>query len=128
MNTERKASNHTIAVFDADGNMHKVEADEIRMCAPTTKCVTFWVQCFSALLVIGLGTFFMVFQGASSAFFPLGSSLLSLGVGILIPSPKYTNVIPRRISSSQPPSHPSPSPTNRNEDTASGEEELRARG
>lgn len=118
MKTARSNSGHTIAVFDADGKMHRVQADEIRMCAPTTKCVTFWVQCFSAVLVIALGTFFMIFQGASSTFFPVGSSLLSLGVGILIPSPKYENVIPRRISSH--------APTDQSEDRATTEEEMRA--
>jgi hypothetical protein len=116
----RSNSNHTIAVFDADGTMHRVQADEIRMCAPTTKCVTFWVQCFSAVMVIALGTFFMIFQGASSTFFPIGSSLLSLGVGILIPSPKYENVIPKRISSS-PPASPSHEPTNSDERTGTSE-------
>lgn len=128
MKPTRRNSSHTIAVFDADGQMHTVEADEIRMCAPTTKCVTFWVQCVSALIVIGLGTFFMIFQGTSSAFFPIGSSLLSLGIGILIPSPKYTNVIPKRLSSSRSRSaaRPSPSPISPSDDRVTTEEDSRA--
>lgn len=124
MNRMRSTSSHTIAVFDADGQMHTVEADEIKMCAPTTKCVTFWVQCFSAVLVIGLGTFFMIFQGATSTFFPIGSSLLSLGVGILIPSPKYENIIPKRLSRSRP---SSPAPTDQSDDRVTTEEDSRAR-
>jgi len=126
--TNRKSS-HTIAVFDADGIMHRVEADEIRMCAPTSKCITFWVQCVCALLVIGLGTFFMIFQGATSTFFPIGSSLLSLGIGILIPSPKYENIIPKRLSSSRPstPEHPSRGPTSRRERRETTDEDSSAR-
>lgn len=130
MSRPRRNESHTIAVFDADGKMHTVEADEIRMCAPTTKCVTFWVQCFSALLVIGLGTFFMIFQGSTSTFFPIGSSLLSLGVGILIPSPKYGNVIPKRLSSSRPSTsrtRPSPSPIDQSDDRVTTDEDSRAR-
>jgi len=93
---------HTIAVYDADGKIHTVNADEIRMCAPTSKCIKFWVQFASALIVIGLGTFFMVWQGTSSLYFNIGEALLSLGVGILIPSPKYSDVVPRRLSASRP--------------------------
>ena len=128
MRPSRRISSHRIAVFDADGQMHTVEADEIKMCAPKTKCVTFWVQCVSALIVIGLGTFFMIFQGPTSAFFPIGSSLLSLGIGILIPSPKYGNVIPKRLSSSRSPSgsRPSPSPTIPSDDRVTTEEDSRA--
>lgn len=95
-------SSHTIAVYDADGKIHTVNADEIRMCAPTSKCIKFWVQFASALIVIGLGTFFMVWQGTSSLYFNIGEALLSLGVGILIPSPKYSDVVPRRLSASRP--------------------------
>lgn len=97
-------SNHTIAVYDADGKIHTVNADEIRMCAPTSKCIRFWIQFASALIVVALGTFFMIWQGTSSLYFNIGEALLALGVGVLIPSPKYSDVVPRRLSS--PPASP----------------------
>lgn len=92
-------SRHTIAIFDADGQMHRVHADEIRMCAPTAKCIRFWVQTFSCLLAMALGVFFMIWQGAQSVYFNIGESLLALGIGILIPSPKYEHVLPKSITS-----------------------------
>lgn len=108
-------SNHTIAVYDADGKIHTVEADEIRMCAPTTKCVKFWVQFASAIIVLALGTFFMIFQGTQSLYFNIGEAMVALGVGILIPSPKYSDVVPRRLSSSRPssPARDEPGTTSR---------------
>ena len=118
-------SNHTIAIFDADGHLHRVEADEIRMCAPTAKCIKFWVQTFSCLLCMGIGVFFMVWQGAQSVYFNIGEALLALGVGILIPSPKYEHVLPKSITSrpASPARHPHAElePRSRDENTESGD-------
>ena len=87
-----------IAVFDADGHLHEVQADEIRICAPTAKCVKFWAHLGAALVVVAIGVFFMIYQGPTSAYFSVGLGLLTLGVGVLIPAPNYKSVSPRRVA------------------------------
>lgn len=112
----RNLSTHQIAIYDADGRIRTVRADEIRVCVPTSKCVKFWVQTISCLLAVGLGVFFMIYQGTSSVYFNIGEALLALGIGVLVPSPKYEDVIPTRVSpsSTESPSlqesEPSPTP------------------
>jgi hypothetical protein len=91
-----------IAIYDADGNLHQIEADEVHMCAPTSKCIKFWATILCAVLVMGIGIFFMVFQGATGVYFSIGEALLALGVGVLIPSPNYKDVIPKVILTSRP--------------------------
>lgn len=93
---------HTIAIYDADGNIRTVEADQIKMCAPTSKCVKFWVQTIACVITIGIGIFFMIYQGASSIYFNIGEALLAMGIGVLIPSPKYEHVIPKHVLTSRP--------------------------
>lgn len=95
MNPEPKPkfSGHRIGIVDADGEMSVVEADELRICVPTAKCIKFWANFFACLVAIGIGIFFMVFQGPTSVYFYIGEGLLSLGIGILIPSPKYENLV-----------------------------------
>lgn len=91
-----------IAIFDADGNLHQVEADEVKVCAPTAKCIKFWAHLGCAMVVVAIGVFFMIFQGTSSNYFSVGLGLLTLGVGVLIPSPNYKAVTPRTVLSSRP--------------------------
>jgi len=88
---------HTIAVYDADGKIHTVNADEIRMCAPTSKCIKFWVQFASALIVIGLGTFFMVWQGTSSLYFNIGEGSFFLSPKTSARSGGKKNKCPPRV-------------------------------
>ena len=91
MEAEKK---HSIGVFDADGNMQVVEADGVRICAPTPKCMKFWATFAACLIAIGVGIFFMIWEGTTSAYFYVGQSLLSLAVGVLIPGPNYEDVVP----------------------------------
>ena len=122
----RKFSDHRIAVRDFDGNMSVVEADEIRVCVPTAACLKFWMTCMSCLVGIGVAIFLMVYQGSESAYFKAGASLLGVSVGILIPGPAYTAILPKKAkpvrrrrrptkrSASAPPavgSSPSPKPS-----------------
>lgn len=94
MEIQRKDS-HTIAIRDYDGHVSFLEADEVRLCVPTSKCIKFWVTVASCLVAIGIGIFFMVFQGTASAYFFIGEGLLGLGIGVLIPGPKYETIAPR---------------------------------
>lgn len=85
---------HSIGVFDADGHMQVVQADEVRICAPTPKCMKFWATFVACLIAVGVGIFFMVWEGTTSAYFFVGEGLLSLGIGVLIPGPNYEDVVP----------------------------------
>lgn len=98
----RKASDHRIAVRDYNGHTEILEADELRVCVPTKECVKFWVTCASCVIAIGIGVFFMVYQGASGVYFAIGEAMLSLGIGVLIPGPKYEKVLPKAGSRSRP--------------------------
>lgn len=91
-----------IAIFDADGNLHQIEADEVKLCAPTAKCIKFWAHLACAIIVVAIGMFFMIYQGTSSNYFSIGLGLLTLGVGVLIPSPNYKAVTPQKVLSSRP--------------------------
>jgi hypothetical protein len=53
---------------------------------------------------IGVGLFLMVFQGSGSTYFDVGTGLLSLSFGILIPGPKYSAVFPKKTGLTPPPS------------------------
>lgn len=96
---ERKDSDHHIAVRNFDGTIDVVEADEIRVCAPTKKCVKFWAQIIACFLSMGLGVFFMVFRGPEGVYFAIGEALLALSVGVLIPSPDYESMTKKRSHS-----------------------------
>jgi len=74
-----------------------VEANELRFCVPTKECVQFWLTCLGALICIAAGIFFMIFQGSTSTYFPIGAALLGLGVGELIPSPNYKEIMPKPV-------------------------------
>lgn len=91
-----------VAIFDADGKMHLVDADEVKTCAPTAKCMKFWASFAGAIIVMILGVFFMIYNGTASVYFAIGNSLLTLGVGVLIPSPNYKDVMPKTVLSSRP--------------------------
>jgi ABC-type dipeptide/oligopeptide/nickel transport system permease component len=82
----RKESDHQIAIHGFDGEPTTiVQADEIRFFAPTKKCVTFWSTIIACFLAIGLGVFFMIYQGTTSPYYSFGMALIGLGVGVLIP-------------------------------------------
>lgn len=93
--------NH-IAILDADGNMQIVQADSIRICAPTPKCVQFWATFSSCVIGIAVGLFLMIYQGSESAYFNIGTGLLALAFGTLLPGPKYKDVIPETKPHSSP--------------------------
>lgn len=93
---------HQIAVLDADGNMRVIQANEIRVCAPTPKCIQFWATFLSCVIGIGVGLFLMVYQGTTSAYFNIGTGLLSIAFGTLLPGPKYKDVIAPTLRRSRP--------------------------
>ena len=107
MKTARSQSGHTIVVVDADGQQQRYEADEVRTCDPTAQCMKFWATFAGCVLGIGVGLFLMVFKDTSSALFPVGTSLLSLSFGILIPGPKYEAILPKKVRSR----HSTPEPS-----------------
>lgn len=102
MSAERKQSDHVIAFQDGDGHMQTVRADEMRVCVPTSECMKFWVTVGACVVAVGIGVFFMVYQGPTSAYFAIGEGLLALGIGVLIPGPDYSKILPKRSSVSRP--------------------------
>lgn len=98
-----KENSHKILIIDADGHRDIYEADQIKICVPTARCVKFWATFVACLIGIGVGMFFMIFQGAESAYFPIGNTILTLAIGVLIPGPEYESVIPKKISPGRSP-------------------------
>lgn len=76
---------HSIAIEGFDGKTEIVEADELRVCVPTKECIQFWATIVACFVVIGLGVFFMIFQGPTSAYYSVGLAMIGLGSGVLIP-------------------------------------------
>jgi len=90
------ADERRIAIHRFNGEIEIVHADELRICVPTKECVQFWLTCLGSIICIAMGIFFMIFEGSDSTYFPIGSALLGTGVGGLIPSPNYKEIMPRR--------------------------------
>lgn len=101
MKKERKDS-HTIALRGMDGVVELVQADEIRVCVPTKDCVQFWVTVGTCIVCIGIGVFFMAWQGYGSPYFVIGQALLTLALGVLIPGPNYQKILPKKVPGNQP--------------------------
>lgn len=77
---------NTIAIAGFDGEATQIiEADEIRFCAPTKKCIQFWAAIVTAFVAIGVGIALMLIDGTDSKYFATGSTLLGFGIGFLIP-------------------------------------------
>lgn len=111
-----------IAIRDVDGHIEIIEADEVRTCAPTAKCIKFWATFASCLVTIGIGIFLMIYRDPSTPYFFIGEGLLALAVGVLLPGPKYEHVVPKTVATSRgnsPNPTPLPSPTRPDADTDS---------
>lgn len=95
MNEAHRKDSHRILITGFDGHNEVVEADEIRFCVPTAECIKFWATVVACFLAVAIGVFFMIYQGSGSPYFPIGSGLLALAIGVLIPSPNYDAMIVR---------------------------------
>lgn len=82
---QRPRKTHNIAIEGFDGKTEIVEADELRVCVPTKECIQFWATIVACFVVIGLGVFFMIFQGPTSVYYSVGLAMIGLGSGVLIP-------------------------------------------
>jgi hypothetical protein len=88
----RNSSEHRIAIQNFDGTSQIVEADELRICVPTKECIKFWALTIACFVSMGIGMFFMIWGGTSSAYFFIGESLLVMGIGVLIPGPDIASM------------------------------------
>lgn len=104
MEVENKSTQkRSVGVLDIDtGKVTVYDADNIRVCVPTWKCMQFWATFFACLVAIGIGTFLMCWQGAGNPYFYAGQSLLALGIGVLIPGPKFKDVLPKKVDDESP--------------------------
>lgn len=96
-----KENSHKVLIIDADGGRKVYEADEIKICVPTFRCIKFWATFVACLLGVGIGMFFMLFAGAKSDYFPIGNSILTLAIGVLIPGPEYEAIVPKKVTSAK---------------------------
>ncbi len=101
-------SEHRIAVSDYSGHIQVVKADEIRVCVPTIECMRFWVTSIICLIGIGAGLLLMLWSTADSGFFKAGEAIAAMAMGILIPGPDYSSVLPKRKRKKRRPASPSP--------------------
>lgn len=74
---------HSIAIEGFDGQTEIVQADELRVCVPTKACIQFWATIVACFVCIGLGVFFMIYQGTTSAYYSVGLAMIGLGTGCL---------------------------------------------
>jgi hypothetical protein len=94
---ERETSDHRIAIQRFDGSVEIIQANELRICVPTKKCIQFWLTCVGCLLAVIIGVFFMIYEGSESNYFPIGAALLGTGIGGLVPSPNYAEILPKPV-------------------------------
>jgi len=87
---------HRVAIRDFSGQIEVVEADEIHFCVPTKECAQFWITIVACFVSIGIGIWFMVWQGTTSTYFFIGEALLSTALGILIPGPNWETLFPKQ--------------------------------
>lgn len=100
----KNPSEHVIAVANFDGSVTKVEANELRVCVPTRECIQFWAHTIACVVAVIAGLLMMCLFRATgpipdSAVFQAGASLLSLGIGVLIPNPAYGALVKKAPSS-----------------------------
>lgn len=86
------------AIVNADGEVQVVKATHVRVCVPTAKCMAFWAQFSVCVIAMVIGTVLMILFSSATAQFTVGATLLSLGVGNMLPSPQYTSILPKTSS------------------------------
>ena len=106
-NPNLRTSPHKIVLVDSDGVRSVVEADEIRFCTPTQKCFTFFATLLACFLGMGIGLVLMLIQGTESVYFHIGTGMLGMCMGVLIPGPNWSSVVtPKQKTGFTPPPSP----------------------
>lgn len=94
---------HSTGILDIDtGKVTIYDTENIRVCVPTWKCMQFWATFLACLIAIGVGLFLMCWQGTNNPYFYTGESLLALGIGVLLPGPKFKDVLPKKTTDDSP--------------------------
>lgn len=86
---QRTKSEHRIAIQKQDGEVEVVEADEYRPFQCTTACVQFWATILTCGVLLVFGIVMLAIRGTGDTMAPLWAAMVSLGAGVLIPSPNY---------------------------------------
>jgi len=88
------------AIVTADGDIQVVKATNVRVCVPTAKCAKFWAQFAICVLAIVVGVFLVAYFPSSTVQFNVGIGLLTLGIGNMLPSPQFADILPKTSSTS----------------------------
>lgn len=107
-----RKSSHIIAIEGFDGETEFIEADELRVCVPTRKCIQFWCTIITCFIAMAIGVFFMIFQGPTSVYFNIGEAMLAMAIGILIPGVSYGDIVKKGKKSRASLSSPTPANDN----------------
>ena len=89
-----KKESHTIAIQTFSEGVKVIEADQLRVCVPTKECLQFWVHTAACIAAFIVGVVFMGIYDSATTKFAVGQGLLALAVGVLIPSPNYSDLLP----------------------------------
>jgi hypothetical protein len=81
---------HSIAVTGFDGeDAQIIHADELRVCVPTKQCIQFWATIIACFVAVVIGVVLMTVWPPTSAYFPIGNTMMGMGIGVLIPGDAF---------------------------------------
>lgn len=80
-----------MAIENFDGSITTVRANRLRVCRPTRECQSFWVMCLVVIGVMFFAGVMIIIEGPDSSNILIWVGLISAGLGVFIPSPKYKN-------------------------------------
>lgn len=91
MDQVKSEKQHSIAVSGFDGeDAQIIHADELRVCVPTKQCIQFWATIVACFVAVAIGVILMTVWPSTSAYFPIGNTMLGMGIGVLIPGELFS--------------------------------------